>query len=42
MLFKELGLETREVLEAAAPSGTSSPSAPALSAATASVSIPII
>ena len=40
MLVNELGLETCEVLEAAAPNGTSSPIVPGLWAGTASASIP--
>ena len=41
MLFKQLGLETREVLEAAGTKWNFQPYRPGLSAATASASIPI-
>jgi UDP-N-acetyl-D-galactosamine dehydrogenase len=40
MIFNRLGIDTLEVLRRRAPSGTSCPSAPAWSAATASASIP--
>ena len=42
MLFKDLGLDTREVLEAAGTKWNFQPTAPASSAATASASIPTI